>query len=350
MKSKLTKKPLIVVAVILIIAVAASSMTGCSVSTAPVTDEMFAIDTIIKFTVYADTDAANKAIDTAKAEITRLESMLSASIETSDISSINNSKTEPVNVSEETADLINRSLEISKTVNGAFDISVRPLVTLWGFDTKNFTVPSDNDIKSTIGYVDYKKISVSDTSVRLSDNMSLDLGAIAKGYIADRVVSVMCDSGITSAIVSLGGNVVAIGKKPSSDFSIGIEYPDGYGDSFAVINGFCGAAVTSGAYQRYFEQNSVRYHHIIDPETGYPSDSDISSVTVFSDDSTLCDALSTAFFVMGIEKTTAYCKANPDIDVAILSADYKTLYVTSNIKSRLSLTKGYNDISIKEIK
>lgn len=300
-------------------------------------DEMFALDTIITFKIYdSDKDKAENTISLLKDTITRLESSLSATKKGSDVYNINHSSGEKVYVSEATATLIKTACEISESCGGAFDISVYPLVKLWGFDKKEYKVPTQSEISDVLADVNFRNITIEDNSVTVKKGMSIDLGAIAKGYISNCVYDVMKSEKIERGIVNLGGMVVTYNSDESqSDWEIGVEYPD-TGELFGKLSGKYTFTVTSGAYQRYFEENGVRYHHIIDPKTGSPAQSDISSVTVLGDDGTYCDALSTALFVMGVEDSLKYLKTHSDESgnmhsFIILNSNKDKLYISSDL-------------------
>ena len=346
-----------VISLLLCIAMLPLVLCCCDSVTDEYTDEMFALDTFISFKMVGDEDVVNTTIEKCKSEIKRLEDLLSATKSSSDVYAINNANSDKVSVSEETAQLIIKACEISKTCNGAFDISVYPLVKLWGFDTKEYVVPEIESIAQTKALVDYTKVNVSaDSFVSLCEGMSIDLGAIAKGYIGDKLWEIMKQSDISRGLVNLGGMVVTCDNSDNYDYTIGVEYPD-TGEVFAKYSTEYPFSVTSGAYQRYFEQDGVRYHHIIDTQSGYPSQSDISSVTVIGNKGVDNDALSTAFFVMGIDKTLEYLNTHTDEDgsnysVIILNADKSKVYVSQDIlDSGFELSADFEEkIEICEIK
>lgn len=327
------------------------SLCACN-SKSSVTDEMFALDTIITFTIYGDDESISLGtIDKCKTEISRLEDMLSATKEGSDVYKINHSKGDTVEVSDETASLIKRSVELSQSCLGAFDISVYPIVQLWGFDTKEYKVPDDKEIADTLKNVGYDNIVIgNDNTVTLGENMSIDLGAVAKGYIGERLYDILAQQDIERGLINLGGMVIAYNCSGNdADWQIGVEYPDS-SDVFAVFKTNTAFTVTSGAYQRYFEENSVRYHHIIDPNSGKPSDSDISSVTVITSDGVAGDALSTAFFVMGIDKTLEYIKTRADeyseeYSFIILNSEKDKVYISADLADGgFEIQKAYEDL------
>ena len=329
-------------------------MTGCS---ATMKDEMFALDTVISFNVYAKYEAeCENFIKKSKKEIQRLEALLSAHDEDSDIYKINHSDGQPVKVSEETAEIIRTALEVSKATDGAFDVSVYGLMKIWGFDTKNYRVPTDKEIQEALKKTGYENIEITeDNFVTVKNGATIDLGGIAKGYIVNKVISQADPSSnwnYHGCLINAGGMVMVVGKNMSRDdhrWIIGVEYPDSNGDYFATFTG--GDAVTAGAYQRYFEKDSKKYHHIIDPKTGAPCESDLSSVTVSGVYGAKADALSTAFYVMGKEKTLEFVKNYNQqtdeynmIDVILLSKDKKDVYVTENMLVRdFELEESYKE-------
>lgn len=327
-------------------------ISACSVPS-DFSDEMFALDTIISFKLYgADEQTAKTLVHQCKEEITRLENLLSVTLKSSDVYRINHSNGERVKVEDETAQLIRTALELSRKTDGAFDITVYNLVSLYGFNTKEYIVPSDESIKATLNKTGYKNISITDDNyVTLKNDVLIDLGGIAKGYIAQ----VVCDKiksnlDVDSAIVNFGGMICTVGQSDRNDnglFSIGIEYPDSQGSYFAVIYG--DGATTSGSYQRYFEQDSKRYHHIIDTKTGKPADSGLSSVTIANLSDHFADGMSTAFFVMGADKTIEFIKSNKtpsgdNYSVVMLSDDKKQVYVTEDlVKKGFEIQSEYKD-------
>ncbi len=317
------------------------------------TDELFALDTIISFKLDAiDEQTAKNIVDECKKEIYRLEKLLSVTHKSSDVYKINHSNTESVKVSDETALLLRTALSLSQQTDGAFDITVYPLMKLYGFDTKKYVVPSQSQINSVLKNVGYNNITISDDNyVSVKNDAQIDLGGIAKGYIAQVVLKkIESNQDVNSAIINFGGMVCTVGKSDKNDsglFSIGIEYPDSQGSYFAVIYG--DGATTSGSYQRFFEQDSKRYHHIIDAKTGKPSDSSLSSVTIANLSDHFADGMSTAFFVMGVDKTIEFIKSHKtptgdNYSVIMLSDDKKNVYVTQDlVKDGFEIQSEYKD-------
>ena len=300
-----------------------------------VSKDIFAMDTYMTVTAYGKNaeNGVNKAVD----EINRLETVLSAEKQESDIYKLN--ETGSGTLSTDTKNIVSKALEINKTTNGAFDISIYPLMVKWGFTTQKYNVPSKNEISKLLKDVDSSKIIFDEKSgnIKLKENMKIDLGGIAKGYTSNRVMQIFKECGVKSGLVSLGGNVQALGTKTDGTaWQIAIENPDKSSDYIGVVSVKDKAVITSGGYERYFEKNGKTYHHILDPETGYPAESGLKSVAIVSDDGTLADALSTSLFVMGKEKAVAYWRAHSEEFDAILVEKDGTVSVTENIADQFA--------------
>lgn len=296
-----------------------------------VSKDIFAMDTYMTVTAYGKNaeNGVNKAVD----EINRLETVLSAEKQESDIYKLN--ETGSGTLSTDTKNIVSRALEINKTTNGAFDISIYPLMVKWGFTTQKYNVPSKNEISKLLKDVDSSKIIFDEKSgnIKLKENMKIDLGGIAKGYTSSRVMQIFKECGVTSGLVSLGGNVQALGTKTDGTaWQIAIENPDKSSDYIGVVSVKDKAVITSGGYERYFEKNGKTYHHILDPETGYPAESGVKSVTIVSDDGTLADALSTSLFVMGKEKALDYWREHKNEFDTVLVEDNGDITITGGLE------------------
>ena len=308
--------------------------SGCSDknSESPYSKDIFAMDTFMNIKAYGSN--AQNAADLAEKEIIRLEALLSVNVPESDISRINKSNDGTV-VSADTISIIQKAVEVSGKTDGALDITVYPLLAEWGFTTGKYNVPSKERISELLENVDYKKIKL-DTeknSVCLPERMSIELGAAAKGYTGDRVRDILKENGIESAIINLGGNVCAIGRKPDgSEWTVGIKDPNDTGEIICTVKVENKSVITSGNYERFFVGDDGHiYGHIIDTKTGYPVDNNgILSVTIIGSDGTECDALSTALFVMGKEKALEFCRQEKDLDAVIAGSDGR-LYITEEI-------------------
>lgn len=310
---------------------------SCSPKTSAETTEIFAMDTVIKLTVYGEN--AKEAVAEAKKLIYQYDNQFSVNKKESDIAKINAANGEYVAVKEDTYELIQKSIEISDMTDGAFDISIYPVVKAWGFTGDNRHVPGEETKERVKKLVDYKKIDCkagnSDSSnryqVKIEKDMSIDLGGIAKGYISQKIVQKLKEMHVESAIISLGGNVETLGKKPDgSNYCVGITNPFSDDALIGTIEAENQSVITSGNYERFFEQDGVRYHHIMDKETAAPAEHGLSSVTVIGEDGTLCDGLSTALFVMGKEKALEFQKKHPEFNLILVTNDGEITSTTPN--------------------
>lgn len=275
----------------------------------------YLLDTVITLTAYGKN--ADTAITKAFDEIKRIDGVFSAYSEKSEIHKINQNAAQGfVNVSDEVFYVLKTAVYVSEKTNGAFDITLKPVCDLWDVGGSNQRIPKDDEIKEALkktGYADLE-LDEKNKSIRFKKSgMAIDLGAIAKGYASDRAVEIFKNCGVKNAVLDLGGNIAVIGKMPLSPlecvkyknthrpFVIGIQNPSGKrGDVIKSVS--CDEdmyIITSGGYERYFEENGKRYHHIIDPKTGMPAESGILSATVISKSGILGDAYSTAAFVLG---------------------------------------------------
>ena len=283
---------------------------------------LFAMDTYMTLSAYGDN--AGEALTAASQEINRLEATLSRTIDTSDISRLNAG--EAVSVQQETRELLLRALALADETGGTFDMTVAPLVALWGITSDAPHVPTQEEIDALLPLVGGEHVHM-DTEVTLDEGCAVDLGGIAKGYASGQVAHILRAYDVTSAVVSLGGNVYVCGSRPDgAPWNVGIQDPAGTGYAATVALTDC-FAVTSGGYQRYFvAEDGTVYQHILDPRTGCPADSDLLSVTVISDDGTAADAYSTALYVMGEQEAVSFWRAHGGFDLILITADGRLLY------------------------
>lgn len=283
-------------------------LSGCAREEKPVNRTDFVLDTVATVSILDGLkgEEAENALDQVFEEIKRYEGLFSTETESSDVWRINSSRGEKTVISPETAELIDRALYYCELSDGAFDITIRKVSKLWDFRSGEGRIPEKSDIDEALAHVDYRKISLDkrDNSIILSDpEMEIDLGGIAKGYIADRIKELLICKGVTSGIINLGGNVLLIGSKPGNEpFSVGIEKPFGEGEMIKILKVSDTSMVTSGNYQRYFYSGDRLFHHILDTKTGFPVESGLNAVTVITDSSVDADALSTVFFCLGTER------------------------------------------------
>lgn len=240
--------------------------------------DIFAMDTYMTVTAYGE--HASEAVEKAETEIKRLDGMLSTGNENSEVYKLNQNG-EAV-VSDDTAYLYERSEKIYKQTKGVFDISIYPVMDAWGFTTENYRIPAEDELSALLKNVDASKIQYDKKTkkITLPKNVKIDFGGIAKGYTSSRIMQIYKKCGVTSGLVSLGGNVQLLGAKPDgSAWKVAVESPDEDGNYLGILLAKDKAVITSGGYERYFEKNGKNYHHIIDPSTGYPAENGLTSVT-----------------------------------------------------------------------
>ena len=322
----------------------------------PVSRDFFAMDTYMTVTAYGD--KAGEATEAAEEEVYRLDAMFSTGNPDSEISGLN-SKGGAV-LSQEAGDLVERGLELYDETGKKFDIAVYPVMKAWGFTDKKYRVPSEEELEKLLPLTDAAEVHCADSDdsdgVEVSfgkEGMAIDLGGIAKGYTSARIMEVYKEHGVTSGLVSLGGNVQVLGTKPDgSKWKVAVQDPgskteddadaaDGSGETGAaeymgMLEVADAAVITSGAYERNFTQGGKFYHHIIDPATGYPADSGLKSVTIVSQDGTLADALATSLYIMGKDDALDYWRDHRDEFGCILMDDDGELYVTEDIAGDFS--------------
>ena len=297
--------------------------------------EIFALDTAI--TLKGCGSKRAQVLKRLEDKINELDEVLSTGKETSEVSRLNRSGVAVL--SPTVANLIKRSLGIYKKTDGLFDITIYPLMELWGFPTKNYKVPSEKEIEEKLKLVGSDKIDFNEETRKISfknKGMEIDFGGIGKGYITDELVKILTDEKVESAIINLGGNVFGFRKKPDGSlWNIAIRDPNEPDKYMAAIRLEDSAVITSGGYERYFEENGIIYHHILDPRTGKPSESGLKSVSIISKDGTLADALSTSLFIMGEEKAIGYWKENgSNFDILLMTNDNRLL-VSAGIKDKV---------------
>lgn len=298
--------------------------TGCS-SQVETAKSDFCLDTECTITIYdtdeslnpddaMPTEEAEQILDEAFQEIRRYESLLSKTVEGSDVDRINKAGGQAVEVSDETMDVIQECAAAAILSDGKFDLTVGALTELWDFKGTEPQVPAQEDIETAKATVNYQNMFTQGNTVTFTNpDAKVDFGGVAKGYIADRIGEFLVEKGVQKAIVNLGGNIVTIGQKDEETlWTIGIERP--YSDRTEIIGtiGMAdGTVVTSGIYERNFEQDGVLYHHVLDPATGYPVETDLESITLtaVSGNSAFCDSLSTICILLGKDRALELIEA-----------------------------------------
>ena len=310
--------------------------------------DFFAMDTYMTFTAYGED--AEEALDQAQEEIRTLESAWSVTDEESEIWQVNHSEGNPVTLSEDTAAVVQFALDMAAKTDGALEPTIYPVLSAWGFTTDENRIPGEDEIKGLLENVGYEKVELNGNEIRLPQGMELDLGAVGKGYAGDLTAALLEEDGITSALLDIGGNIQAIGSRPDgSDWRLGIRSPFGEGMLGALSVSDC-AVVTSGNYERYFVgEDGKEYGHIIDPETGYPVDNGLASVTIIADEGKMGDALSTSMFVKGLNGAADYWREHQDFEMIIVTEDGQ-VYLTEGVEDRFSLGSSFSNLDLNVIR
>lgn len=314
-------------------------LVGCSGRETGVTDSaesnsitVFAMDTVMELTAYGGSDALLRE---AEQRILDLEGLLSVTDEQSELYALN--RDGEAQLSADTEALMEQALDMCRKTNGALDLSIYPVLRAWGFTTGSYQIPEEEELAALLSAVDHSRITVQDGTASIPEGMEVDLGSVAKGYTGDQVTKLLRENGVTSALLNLGGNVQVIGGKPDgSDWRVAVQDPesDGY---LGVLELRDKAAITSGGYERYFTgEDGQVYWHIIDPADGHPAHSGLISVTVIGDSGTVCDALSTALFVMGLENAAEYWRQNGNFEAVFVSED-GSVSITAGLRDCFTL-------------
>lgn len=300
-------------------------LSGCAITTGePLSKTGVYFDTVITITLYDTKD--EELLSECFSYCEQFEKMVSRTLPDSEISRINAANGTPVEVSDTTIELLKHGIFYGELTNGAFDITIAPLSELWDFKNNIGTVPSEAEIQDVLSHVNYKNIKIDGNKVSLSDpEAAIDLGGIAKGYIADHLKEYLISEGVGSALINLGGNVQTIGKKPDgSAYHIGIQKPfDKQGTAITSVEVSNSSVVSSGVYERYFEIDDTLYHHILNTKTGYPCDNNLLGVTILSQNSVDGDALSTSCFALGLEEGIELIHSLDDVDAIFVTETYE---------------------------
>lgn len=322
-------------------------LSGCGTSdAAPVSKSGFYFNTIITVTIYQD--VSDDIMDECFALAGQYENYFSNTIPDSDISQINASGGTPVTVHDETIELLQEGISYGVLSNGRFDITIGKLSDLWDISTKALLeetdadmIPKESEIAAALSTVDYRNIKINGNTVTLSNpDTQIDLGGIAKGYIADRMKEFLNENGITSGFINLGGNFLALGAKQNGDaYVVGIQKPFAEdGAVLASVEVTDQTVVSSGVYERYFTVDGTHYHHILDISTGYPYETNLLGVTIITNESVDGDALSTTCFSLGLEDGMALIESIPDTEAIFITDDYE-LHVSSGMGTTVPYTK-----------
>ena len=322
-------------------------LAGCTpmpVQTEPAAERtFFAMDTVMTLRLYAGGDES--LLEQAEDQVQELESLLSVTGENSEIYALN--RDGEAELSPETAELLGAALDLCRRTGGALDISIYPVLRTWGFTTGEYAVPSEDSLSALLPLVDYTRVDLNGSTASLPGGMEIDLGSVAKGYTGDALAHLLKENGVTSALLDLGGNIQAVGAKPDgSPWRVGVRDPEGDGN-VGVVEVTDKAVITSGGYERYFEQDGVRYWHILDPKTGKPARNGLASVTVVGENGLLCDALSTALFVMGLDKALDHWRQYQDFEAVFILED-GSVTITAGLEDIFTLTQKTRALTVAQ--
>ncbi|PKM38831.1 MAG: hypothetical protein CVV04_12915 [Firmicutes bacterium HGW-Firmicutes-9] len=314
-------------------------LTACSSQQKVLTGNTFALDTLVELKLYSyPNKERDSLIDDTFDQMKQLENTLSMHVEGSDIDRLNqNAGKEPIAVSDITYRVLQDSLFFSEKTDGLFDVTAGPLIKLWAIDPPDGHYPSPQELDATLPLIDYHKINfLGDSRIELADQgMIVNLGAIAKGTIAEEMKTYLLSRGVTSALINLGGNVLALGSKPDgSSFIIGIQDPSSSrGEYLMSIQIDNESVVSSGDYERYFEYEGKIYHHILNPNTGFPAETNIKQVTIVTDNSQKADGLSTSVLLLGVQKGIQLVESLEGVEAILITKDHY-IYFTEGLRDR----------------
>lgn len=330
---------ILMIAMIIIASVMLMGCQGKEKKSEPLSQSNFQLDTMINISLYDWEDEG--VFQETFAEIDRLESLLSVDKEGSDLDKLwKNAGKEWTKVSKDTREVLHSSMEYSRLSEGYFDVTAGPLISLWNIREGKGYIPTKEELKAAQNLIGYQGILEQEKGKFMLENegMKANLGAIAKGYIADCIKSFLIEKGVKSGIINLGGNVVVIGGKPEEKpFIIGIQDPlKATGEILGTVEARDCSLVSSGINERYFEWEGVRYHHILDPFTGYPSDNNVAGVTILSEKSMDGDALSTSVFLLGKEKGLALVESLPGVEALVVDLD-GNVSMTAGMEENITL-------------
>ncbi len=322
-------------------------LAGCAPAPAQAAPEaertFFAMDTVMTLRLYQG--GSGETLERAEDRVREFEALWSVTDENSEIRALN--RDGRARLSQPTADLLERALGLCARTDGALDISVYPVLRTWGFTTGTYSVPNDETIAALLPLVDYGQIRLEGSDAALPPGMEIDLGSVAKGYTGSALAALLRKDGVTSALLDLGGSIQAVGAKPDgSPWRVGVRDPEGEG-SVGVVSVTDQAVVTSGGYERYFQEGGASYWHILDPETGKPARSGLVSVTVVGDDGAVCDALSTALFVMGLDDALEHWRQYQDFEAVFVSED-GSVTITAGLAEYFTLSQTNRALTVAQ--
>lgn len=306
--------------------------------------QVFAMDTIMTLTAYGRN--AERGLTAAQGVIQSMNDMLDPDIETSTTYAINHANGGNVSISGQVANMLSTAYTVYKQSGGALDLTIYPVIQKWGFDSGRYYVPTDEELWEDLVRRGFDKMvltsfpSSGSYAVSFPANTAISFGAVAKGCAAENAISAMRNVGVTSGIISLGGNVQTLGVKPDGSlWNVAVQDPNNTASYVGVLSVGQIAVVTSGTYQRFFIQNGKTYHHLINPESGRPINNTLKSVTIVTEDGTLADCLSTAMFVLGQSKALNYWRQYGGFDMVLVNTDNEVI-CTKGLIEKFTLTNN----------
>lgn len=330
-----------IIITILMVVILAVGVVGCKKEESePISRTEVLMGTVVKLSIYDNSD--DKTLDKAFKRVSELEDLLSINKKGTEIDKLNeNAGIKGVKLSETSYDIIEKALYYSKLSKGSYDFTIGPLVKLWSIGLPGAKVPTQEEINEVIKNIDYTKVEMNPETKEVfltQKGMMVDLGSIAKGYVADELTNLLKKEGVKKAIINLGGNVYAMGlKNGDSSWKIGIQNPfEERGDIVGTVDVHDESVVTSGVYERYIEKDGVKYHHILNPKTGYPYETEIAGVSIVAKKSIDADALSTLVFTEGLEKGIALVEGLDSVDAIFITND-KKVYITKGLKDNFKI-------------
>ncbi len=312
------------------------------------TESFNAMNTFMTVQAYGSEKKAKAALEEVKSRVESIEEVISTTKSGSDIYKLNHASGSSMVVRSDTAFLFEFTHGMYKATNAALNPALYPVISAWGFTTGTYRIPSEEEITALLSHTDFSQAELSETAggavIKTTEGMKLDFGAVGKGYAGDEIIRILKEHGIKSALLDLGGNVQVIGTKTDgSKWTVGIKSPWG-GDPVCTVKIADCAVVTSGGYERFFVgDDGKKYIHIFDPETGYPVENDLESVTIICERGLYADALSTSLFVMGKDKAVEWWYNNSGFDFILVTKDNE-LYYSSGIKDDIQVIYPFEAI------
>lgn len=322
-------------------------LAGCTSESSPdpTVAQRSLLGTVLRIQAYGK-PATDRLLNEVFDRIAEIEAKMSTSTQdydTTELLQVNRAAGDhAVSVSPDTYHVVERGLYFSELTEGAFNVTIWPLVSLWGIGTEDARVPAEEELERARSLVDHGELELlPNNEIYLpKEGMGVDVGGIAKGYAADEAAQMLREAGIDHALLDFGGNILVIGNKPNGEaWRIGVQQPDGKRSTYlGILEAQDQTIVTSGPYERYFEQDGKRYHHILNSETGYPAEAGLTQVTIVSERSMSADALSTACYVMGLEDALDLVESLDGVD-AIFVTDLREVYITEGLRATFSITE-----------